>query len=155
MSYCENLTQKLAVVGYTPPATVAPAGTAAITGIDMSYFRRVLFVVAVGSVTATGSVKTKIQACSTSGGTYVDVDATNAATASMATSNKIALLEARAEDLSAAAVAAGYSSYRYLGCLSTVSTANVLFGVVVLAEVARNDPASLQNIAAVTSIVVY
>jgi len=151
--YTENLSQELAVVGVIHSQSLT-AGTYTIQGIDMSYFRRILFIVDMGVVTATGTLAFVAQGCSTSGGTYVTIDGTNAALATASTSNKILQLELRAEKVGNAAVAAG-TSYRYVGCLLTTANAATLGCVIALGAVARNKPASLQDIAAVAQKVVF
>jgi hypothetical protein len=92
--YTEQLSQALSIpAGQVNPQTLNSGATAsANTGaVDMSKFKRALFIVGIGSVTAGGSITAKLQSCATVGGTYADV--ANGALNALSVSNKTATLE--------------------------------------------------------------
>src|SRR5262245_38951131 len=96
----EHLTQALSVAA----APVAPQtlnnATQKTGGVDMSKFRRALFVVAVGSVAGGGSLTAKLQeSADTTDGNFTDV--AGGAASAVSTSTKVVTLEARADQLSA------------------------------------------------------
>ena len=153
MPYTDRLSEKLAVVGKIAPQNLS-AGTATTDVIDLMNVRRVLFIVSTGTLTASNTTDFKIRGCATSGGSYADIDTTNAAitqlTQAGGDSNKIVLLEVRAEKIAALNL-----GYRYiLGSLTTAAAAGYV-SVVALAAVGRNKAESKANLAAVKQIVVY
>jgi hypothetical protein len=151
MAFQENMTQELALVGQIAPASFS-AGTTEISAIDMSYFRRIMFVIQCGVLTS-ATVDFKVKACATSGGTYVDVAGPLSIT-QITTSTKIAELEVKDETLAAASSTAGVS-YRFVGGRLTVGGTSALVAVTVWGSVARSKPLTPQNLAAVTQVVVY
>jgi hypothetical protein len=92
--YTEQLSQALAI----PATELDPVsqGVATVTsgGIDMSKWRRCMFVLMVGAVGGAGTVDAKLQESATSGGTYTDIS--GGGITQVTTSNKIVTLEMRA-----------------------------------------------------------
>jgi hypothetical protein len=74
--YTEQLTQQLGILGHLPPQSLAVGTDNSITNIDMSKFKRVLWILDVGAFGASGTVDFKIQESKTSGGAYQDISGT-------------------------------------------------------------------------------
>ena len=138
--YTEQMSQGLSIAA-TPihPQTLNNA-SANTGGIDMSKFRRALFVADIGSVTGGGSLTAKLQE-SADDSTYTDVSG-GAATAITA-SSKVATLEMRAGQLS--------SGKKYVRCrLTEGGSQNVVCACIALGGEAIAKPASAQDNAVVT-----
>jgi hypothetical protein len=139
--YTEQLTQGLSIAA-TPvsPQTLNNASQSTGNGgVDMAKFRRALFLVTVGSVTAGGSLTAKLQESSDGSSGWTDI-ASSTLTAITA-SNKVATLEIRA----------GQLSKRYVRCTLTESgSQNVVCACLAFGGEAIDKPASAQDIAAVT-----
>src|SRR5437764_349899 len=131
--YTEQLSQALSVAA----AAVSPQtlnNTSASTGnggVDMSKFRRALFVVAVGAVAGGGSLSAKLQESTSGTGSWTDV--AGAALTALTASNKVASLEVRADQV----------SKRYVRCtLTETGVQNVVCACVALGAEAVQKPAS-------------
>lgn len=138
--YTEQMSQGLSVPA-TPihPQTLNNA-SANTGGVDMSKFRRALFVVDVGAVTGGGSLVAKLQE-SADDSSYADV--TSGAAAAVTASSKVVTLEIRAGQLS--------SGKRYVRCrLTEGGSQNVVCGCVPLGGEAIARPASANDNAVVT-----
>jgi hypothetical protein len=137
----EQLSQGLSIAA----APIAPQtlnnSTQKTGGVDMSKFKRALFLVAVGSVTAGGSLTARLQeSVDTTDGNFSDV-AGGAATAVTA-STKIVTMEERADQLSA--------GKRYLRVVLTETASHdVVCACVALGGEADQKPGSSQDVAAV------
>jgi hypothetical protein len=142
--YTEQMTQALSVLGKLDPQSLAAGTDTSITNIDMSKFRRLMFIVEVGSVGAAGTVDFKLQESKTSGGTYQDISGT--AITQITATGKIATVEIRAEQLDA--------GYQFVRHSLTIGGNAVLVGVVALGGEAVEKPGKAQDIAAVAQRVV-
>jgi len=152
MPYTHNVSQNLAVVGKIVPASTQT--TTLTDAIDLSKYRRVLFIIQAGALGASATVDFSVKGCATSGGSYVALDATNAAITQLTKAgtddNKIVLMEVRAEK-----VAALNLGYIYIKGELITGTAASLCSVVALGAVANYQPASAGNLAVVDEIKVY
>lgn len=138
--YTEQMSQGLSIAA-TPihPQTLNNA-SANTGGIDMSKFRRALFVVDVGAVTGGGSLTAKLQE-STDDSTYTDVSGGSAT--AITASSKVATLEMRAGQLS--------SGKKYVRCrLTEGGSQNVVCACIALGGEAIAKPASAQDNSVVT-----
>jgi hypothetical protein len=142
--YTEQMTQALSVLGKLDPQSLAAGTDNSITNIDMSKFRRIMFIVEVGSVGAAGTVDFKLQESKTSGGTYQDV--TGTAITQVTTTGKIVTVEIRAEQLDA--------GYQFVRHNLVIGTNAVQVAVVALGGEAVEKPGKAQDIAAVIQRVV-
>src|SRR5437016_4909491 len=95
--YTEQLTQALAVVGVTHSQSLNGTDTS-ITNIDISKYKRLLFILDVGSG-GTNNVNAKLREAQTSGGTYQDI--TGAAITQISANSKVATIEIRQDELDA------------------------------------------------------
>jgi hypothetical protein len=93
--YTEQLTQALAIVGAKHPASLNGTDTT-ITDIDISKYKRLLFILDVGTTFST-SVDAKLRESKTSGGSYQDIS--GAAITQITAASKIATIEIRADEL--------------------------------------------------------
>ncbi|OAI46879.1 hypothetical protein AYO44_10510 [Planctomycetaceae bacterium SCGC AG-212-F19] len=139
--YTEQLSQALSVAAApVHPQSLAP-GTADTGGIDMSKFRRALFVLDVGAFGASATVDCKLQE-SADNSSFADI-ASAAITQLVAAggNNRLATLEIRAGQLS--------SGKRYVRARVTVGTAATLIQCVALGGEAVDKPGSANDVAAV------
>lgn len=151
MPYARNMSENFPVV-----ATIDPQATTATTAvetdaIDLSKYRRVLFIVQTGTIAHT--LDFKIRAATSAGGSYADVDATNAALTQIAdtSDNKVAVFELRCEKI--AALNLGYTHVK--GRVTPGGTSSCTFSVVAIGDVARYQPGSATDLADVIEIKVY
>ncbi len=141
----EQLTQGLTVLGVLHSQNLAAGTDNSITNIDLSKVRRILFVIDVGSLGASGTVDFKLQEAKTSGGAYQDIAGTSI-TQVVTTGNKVVTVEVRDDQLDA-----GYQFVRH----NLVIGANaVQVCVIALGGEAEQKPAKAQDIAAVAQRVV-
>jgi hypothetical protein len=140
--YTEKMTEALAILGQLDPVSQGAGTTTPITNIDMSKFKRLLFIVDVGVFGASGTVDFKLRESKTSGGTYQDI-ANKAITQLLAAggNNRIVTVEVRAEELDA--------GYQFVQGSLTIGTAASLIGILCLGGEANNKPGNKQNVAAV------
>jgi hypothetical protein len=96
--YNEQLTQALAVLGWKAPASLSGATDTSITDVDIAKYKRLLFVIQIG--TNATSVDAKLRESKTSGGTYQDFTTAIAIT-QVTVANKIVTIEVRADQLDA------------------------------------------------------
>jgi hypothetical protein len=133
--YNEALSENLAVVATLDPVS---QGAATVTSdeIDMKLHRRVLFILMTGLIAATGTLDCKIQAATTSGGTFVDLTGKAITQLTDADDNKQVLIEVTAEEVAA-------QGLRYVRASVTAATAASLMALVALAGFSRyGDPES-------------
>src|SRR5262245_9513721 len=98
--WTEQMSQGLSLAAAPVHPQSVAVGTADTGGVDLQKFRRVMFIIDVGSVGAAGTVDAKLQE-STDNATFTDLAGTGVAITQITTSNKLATLEARAGQLSA------------------------------------------------------
>jgi hypothetical protein len=132
--YTEQLTQALSLGAPINPAS-QNAGSYNTGGIDMSEFRRAIFLIEVGSVGAAGTVDAKLQEASDSAfATPTDVagngNVTSASITQITASNKQATLEIRA----------GQCTKRYVRCRLTVSANAVVLSATPIGGEADHKP---------------
>jgi len=132
-------------------ATVDPdANTAAAYSsdeIDMSLFEQILVVTMAGTIAAAGTIDTKIQSATTSGGTFADVTNKSATqlTGSPDTANDAqTLINLRGDELT--------EGHRYVKVVHTVGGATGDSAVVVLGK-GKSLPSSDNDLATVAEIV--
>jgi hypothetical protein len=137
--YTEQLSQALCLAGTEIDPVSQGAGTVLTGGVDLSKFKRVLFVLQVGSVGGAGTVDAKLQQSSALASGYADIAGSNIT--QVTASNKIVTLEIRSDQLT--------GSNRYVRLSVTVGTNAVLISAVALGGEAVEKPASANDIAAV------
>jgi hypothetical protein len=135
----EQLSQALSIQDKIDPVSQA-AGTVNGNAVDMSKFQRVMAVVQVGSVGASGTVTAQLQSCSASSFAS-GVNNVTAVSTTVNANNKVLTLECRADQLT--------PGDRYVRVQVVVGTNAVLISAVVLGGEAEYKPASRQDIAAV------
>jgi hypothetical protein len=144
VDYNRNVTESLAHLGGLDPVSQA-AATVLTSAIDMALHRRVVFELQIGALT--GSVDFKIQASATSGGSYADV--TGFAITQVTVANKKVRVECKAETVIGAT-----NGNRFIKGSLTVTTGPALISLDIYGTVDRYEPASDQNVAAVTQTLV-
>jgi hypothetical protein len=140
-------------------ATVDPdAYTAAAYSsdeVDMSKFESIMCVVTVGEMASTSTVACKLQASTTSGGTFVDITGKAISTITQATSpltsDVQAVINLRTEELWSST--SPEAEYRYVKAVMTVAAAASDAGLVILGFNPRQGPASDNDLASVAEIV--
>jgi hypothetical protein len=135
--YTEQLSQALRLGTPVHPASTG-TGTADSGSVDMSKFRRAMFLVNVGSVGAAGTVDAKLQE-SSDDSSFTDLSGTGVSISQITTSNKIATLEVRA----------GQLTKRYVRCRVTIGGNAVLLCVNAIGGEAIQKPGSATDAAAV------
>lgn len=146
--YTESLSESLAVVATIDPQSVG-VGTANTDVIDLKLYRRVLFVLAVGALGASGTVDFAVRGDSASGGSFttnITGKAITQLTKAGSDDNKQVVVEISAEEAAA-------QGFRYVRGLLTVGTAASQACVVVLAGGLRYSPAAEFDLASVDEIV--
>jgi len=137
----EQLSQGLSIAAAPiHPASVS-AGTADTGGVDLSKFRRALFVLNVGAFGSSATVDMKLQE-STDNSSFTDLAGTGVALTQLVAAggnNRLATLEVRA----------GQLSKRYVRARVTVGTAATLLQCLALGAEAISKPGSAQDVAAV------
>jgi hypothetical protein len=93
--YNERLTEALAIVGVKHAASLNGTDIL-ITDIDIAKYKRLLFILDVGTTFST-SVDAKLRESKTSGGTYQDI--TSGAITQITAASKLATIEIRADQL--------------------------------------------------------
>lgn len=141
--YTEQLSQALSIAAAPVHPQAIAVGTADTGGIDMSKFRRALFVLDVGAFGASATVDMKLQE-SPDNSTFTDLAGTGVSITQLAAAggnNRLASLEARAGQLSA--------GKRYLRARVTVGTATTTLACLALGGEAIDKPGNAQDVAAV------
>jgi len=138
--YTEQMTQANAIVAKLDPVSQGTGTTTPMTDIDGSKYRRLLFILQIGSVGAAGTVDAKLRESKTAGGAYQDVS--GAAITQVTASNKIVTIEIRPEQLDA--------GYQFVQLSLTIGANAVLVGGVCLGGEAVEKPAKANDIASVT-----
>src|SRR5262249_53696170 len=95
--YTEQLSQALSFAGTEIDPVSQGTGTVVSGGVDLSKFHRVLFLLQIGSVGASGTVNAKLQSSGQLASGYGDISGSNITQVS--TSNKLVTLEIRADQL--------------------------------------------------------
>jgi hypothetical protein len=147
-----------AVVATVDPDAYA-AGAQSSDEIDMSKFESIMAVVTVGTMGAGGLLDCKLQAATTSGGSFVDVTGKAITQISQATSpltsDVQAVINLRAEELWS--TTSPEAEYRYVKVVMTVASvsplASIDAGVVVFGFNPRQGPASDNDLASVAEII--
>jgi hypothetical protein len=132
----EQLSEGLSVPAAELDPVSQAAGAVTTGGVDMSRFQRVMFLLMVGSVGASGTVDAKLQD-SNDNSTFADLSPGVSIT-QVTASNKIVTVEIRADQCR-----------RYVRLSVTVGTNAVLIAAVPLAGEAVYKPAKAKDIAAV------
>jgi hypothetical protein len=140
----EQLTQVLAIADKLDPASES-AGTVNSTGIDASKFRRILYEVQIGNVTATGTLTLSLQSAAASNFATPHT-ITGSALPAQSTSNTRATLEVMADT-----IAQQNPGDRYVRLVAVVANAAIIYGATGWGGEAAEKPASNNNIAAVAA----
>jgi hypothetical protein len=145
--YTEQLSQALSLAGTEIDPVSQGVGTVTSGGVDMQKFKRVLFILQVGSLGAAGTVDAKLQSSNLVAGAYTDIPASNITQINTggAGSNRIVTLEIRSDQVAGLAAA----GQRFVRLSVTVGGNAVLIGAVALGGEAVEKPASNNDIAAV------
>jgi hypothetical protein len=140
--YTEQLTQALGFCTEVDPQVINNTGKTA-GGIDMSKFKRALFVVNVGAVTGGGSLNFQmIEDVQSSLATATNLAGNNTSQTAFTTANKIVTFEARADQM----------TKRYLGLKVTeTGSQNVNVCIIGFGGEAILKPGSAQNAASVNT----
>jgi hypothetical protein len=141
--YTETLTQRLGIAAAVPPQTIN--NQSKTTGsVDLSVFRRAIFLVEFGAMTAGCNVALQlVEDTAANLGTATSLAGTNAGQAGItnASANKQITFEVRADQV----------TKRYVGLKVTESgLQNVTVSVVALGDEAAHKPGNAQNDASVT-----
>ena len=144
--YTEQLTQALSPVDNILPSNAA-AGTVNSSGIDLQKFRRAIFVIEVGAMTASATFDAKLQSCSLSNFASGVHSITGGAITQIANTgnNVVVTIETTDE-----AMEQKNPGDRYVRIQCVVTTAAVNFSAIGLGGEAQHKPASLQNPSSVT-----
>lgn len=144
----QRLSEGLAVVATVDPAAIA-ASTVNTDAIDMKNFRRVVFIVAVGTMGAGGTADFAVYGDTASGGSYATAitgKSITQLTKAGSDDNKQAIVEVTAEEVSA-------QGLRYIRGALVIGTATSPATVIALAGGLRHSPASEHDLASVDEIV--
>ena len=148
MNATVRMSESLAVVGLIQPAALAPGETLS-TAIDLSRFHRVLAILETGTLGAAGTLDMKLVGSATSGGTYTLIPGHAITQVVKATGDgKVVMIEARADWIGGLD-----PTIRFIKVSITVGVAASTSSLVVLGGVARWEPSSDYNLAAVAQIV--
>ena len=137
----EQLTQALAIAGAPIHPQSVGVGTADTGGLDMSKFRRALFVLDVGAFGSSATVDMKLQE-STDNSSFTDLAGTGVAITQLVAAggnNRLATLEVRADQL----------TKRYVRARVTVGTAATLLQCLALGGEAIAKPGNVNDLGAV------
>jgi hypothetical protein len=137
--YTAQLSQALSLAGTEIDPVSQGVGTVTSGGVDLSKFKRVLFVLQVGAVGGAGTVDAKLQQSAAVSSGYADI--ANSNITQVTTANQIVTLEIRSDQLSA--------GKRYARLSVTVGGNAVLIAALVLGGEAVEKPASANDITAV------
>ena len=138
--YTEQLSQALSLAGTEIDPVSQAVGTVTSGGVDLSKFKRVLFLLQVGAVGGAGTVDAKLQQSATLASGYADIASSNIT--QVTTANQIVTLEIRSDQLSA--------GKRYARLSVTVGGNAVLIAALALGGEAVEKPASANDVTAVT-----
>jgi hypothetical protein len=140
------LYEELAVAAKVNPASYSP-GTQDSDAVDLAAFRRVMFVLEVGTIGASGTIDFKLQQSDTSGGAYTDIAGKSITQLTQAGggSGKQAIVEIRADELA--------DGKRFVRGRVTIGTAATPLSVVALAGRPRFAPVADQDLASVAEII--
>lgn len=134
--YNEQLSQALALMDWITFTNAAAASYNSVNGIDMSKFKRAVYIVQTGLFTASGTLDGRIQSSPNANFSPAhNVAATNLTT--LNTSNTFEKVEVRAEYIQQQ-----NPGDRYVRLNTTVGTAAVNYGVVGLGSESEQKPAS-------------
>jgi|SRR5579884_2338332 len=140
--YTETLTQSLGIAAAVPPQVIN--NTNKTTGsIDMSLFKRALFIVEIGAVTGGGSINLQlIEDTASNLGTATNLGGSNVSQTGLTTANKQYTFEVRADQM----------TKRYLGLKATeTGSQNVNVCIVALGGEAVHKPGNANNDASVVT----
>ncbi|MCC6615928.1 MAG: hypothetical protein IT320_20830 [Anaerolineae bacterium] len=148
MSYNQALTEQLAIVSTIDPQD---AGTGDTSGdvIDMMKIRRVVFVLATGSMTSSSTVDLVVKGDTASGGSFTTTitgKAITQLTQAGSDGNKQVLLEVTAEEVAA-------QGFRYIKPVLTVAAAASQVCLIALASFLRYSGGADYDLASVAEIV--
>lgn len=144
----QRLTEELALVSTLDPVS---QGAATVTSdvVDMRVFRRIIFILSVGAMTASSTVDMVIKGDSASGGSFtttVTGKAITQLTQAGTDANKQVIIEVTAEELAA-------QGFRYCRASVTVAAAASLISLVALGARARYESAAEYDLASVDEII--
>ncbi len=137
--YTEQLTQALSIAAtpISPQTLNNSTASTGNSGVDMSRFKRVLFIIMVGNVTSGGSLSAKVQESLDGSTSWTDI--ANSSITAITTSSKVATIEVRADEM----------TKRYARCtLTETGSQNVVCACVGLGGEAVLKPASNQDVSA-------
>lgn len=146
------MTESLAVLDNLPPASQA-AGVVNGNAIDMSVFNRLLFLLDVGVISATGTVDFKIQVSLTPGfASPINLagKAISQMTQAGGSGNQLCKVGMTAEDLQNAT---GVQAARYARYVLTVGAAPAIVSVVAMGAAGRQKPENAYDIAGVVQTI--
>ena len=143
-SFTEQMTQELSIADYLAPANTVNSATAVNTsGIDMSKFERVMYIITIGGITGAGTVDAKLQSAAASNfGTAHNMTSGAVTQVTNAGVNTVITLETTAD-----AIQNQNNGDRYVRCSVTIGANSVNFGVVGIGGVATQEPGNAQDIA--------
>ena len=143
--YTEQMTQANAILARLDPVSQGTGTTTPMTDIDISKYRRLMFILQIGAVGAAGTVDAKLRESKTSGGAYQDFT-TSIAITQVTAANKVVTIEVRNDQMDA--------TYQFVQLSLTIGGNAVLVGGVCLGGEAVQKPGKANDIAAVTQRVV-
>ena len=137
--YSEQLSQALSIAAtpIVPQTLNNSTASTGNSGVDMSRFRRALFLISVGNVTGGGSLSAKLQESLDGSTNWTDISGSSIT--AITASNKVATIEVRADEM----------TKRYVRCtLTETGSQNVVCSCVALGGEAVLKPASNQDVSA-------
>lgn len=135
--YTEQMAQAIADADYILPTNAAAGNYNSATPIDMSKFKRALYNIVVGAVSASGTLDARLQSCATSNfaSNVHNVAGTNIT--QITNSNTIAKIELRSDQL-----VTQFPGDRYVRLNTTVGTAAINYAAVGQGGESMQGPAS-------------
>lgn len=140
--YVEQLTQRIGLMAPVNPQTLNNSNRTA-GGVDLSKFKRAIFIVEIGAVTGGGSINLQLVEDTAIGlGSATNLAGNNVSMTGLTTSNKQYTLEVRADQI----------TKRFVGCkITETGSQNVVVAVVAMGDEANAKPGNAQNDASVST----
>lgn len=129
MAFTEQVTQSTAPIDFIPPTNAGAASINSTPGIDMSKFKRAIYFIQNGLMTATGTLDARLQSSpsSTFASNVVNITGTNIAQilSSAGNNNSVVSIEVRSDQ-----IIQQNPTHKFLRLNTTVGTAAVNFGAI-------------------------
>ena len=147
-AWTEQVTQSMTVAAAGIRSQSVAASTVLTSAVNLQKFRKVLFLIDIGTLGASATIDFKVQAAKTSGGTYADVASTSIT--QVTASNKTEIVEVSADHVQNTMG----NGYQYLKGSLTVGTAASQASVTVLGVIGDHEPTSDNKDSSLDQVVV-